>query len=96
MVLSLFGLGVWLVGTVNLYNFMDGIDGIAGLQAVVAGLAWAAWGHWLGAPFVSALGLLAAAAAVGFLSLNWPPARIFMGDAGATDGVRPSIARRAR
>ncbi len=84
LVLSLLGLAVWLVGTVNLYNFMDGIDGIAGLQAVVAGLAWAAWGQWLGAPFVSALGLLSAAAAVGFLTLNWPPARIFMGDAGST------------
>ena len=84
LVLSMLGLGVWLVGAVNVYNFMDGIDGIAGLQAVVAGLAWAAWGHWLGAPFVSALGLLSAAAAVGFLSLNWPPARIFMGDAGST------------
>jgi UDP-N-acetylmuramyl pentapeptide phosphotransferase/UDP-N-acetylglucosamine-1-phosphate transferase len=84
LVLSLLGLGVWLVGTVNLYNFMDGIDGIAGLQAVVAGLAWAAWGQWLGAPFVSVLGLLSAAAAVGFLTLNWPPARIFMGDAGST------------
>ena len=84
LVLSLFGLGVWLVGAVNLYNFMDGIDGIAGLQAVVAGLAWAAWGQWLGAPFVSALGLFSAGAAVGFLTLNWPPARIFMGDAGST------------
>ncbi len=50
----------------------------------MAGLAWAVWGHWLGAPFVSALGLLSAAAAVGFLTLNWPPARIFMGDAGST------------
>ena len=33
---------------------------------------------------MSALGLFSAGAAVGFLTLNWPPARIFMGDAGST------------
>jgi len=81
---SVAGLGLWLVGTVNLYNFMDGIDGIAGVQAVVAGLAWALWGAWVGAAGVLALGALVAAAAAGFLTLNWPPARIFMGDAGST------------
>jgi UDP-N-acetylmuramyl pentapeptide phosphotransferase/UDP-N-acetylglucosamine-1-phosphate transferase len=78
------GLALWLVGTVNLYNFMDGIDGIAGVQAVVAGLAWALWGAWVGAAGVLAVGALVAAAAAGFLTLNWPPARIFMGDAGST------------
>ena len=81
---SVAGLALWLVGTVNLYNFMDGIDGIAGVQAVVAGLAWALWGAWVGSAGVLVLGALVAAAAAGFLTLNWPPARIFMGDAGST------------
>lgn len=81
--LVLFGTG-WL----NFYNFMDGIDGLAAAQAVFmasaavavallgSGEAGGAWGWgWL---------LLAlAAAAAGFLLPNWPPARIFMGDAGA-------------
>jgi len=82
--LSLSLLALWLVGTVNIYNFMDGIDGIAGIQAVVAGVAWAVFGVLYNAPFVSAIGAVVAAGALGFLTLNWPPAKIFMGDAGST------------
>jgi UDP-N-acetylmuramyl pentapeptide phosphotransferase/UDP-N-acetylglucosamine-1-phosphate transferase len=79
------GLGVlWIVGVVNIYNFMDGIDGIAGLQGFVAGIGWLVLGVGLGAPVTMLLGACAAGASVGFLTLNWPPARIFMGDAGST------------
>ena len=85
----LFGLsllaGVWWI---NLFNFMDGIDGIAGTEAVfmlLAGAVLAAWSQpeamsspaWL-------LMLFVVAATVGFLLLNWPPAKIFMGDVGST------------
>jgi Fuc2NAc and GlcNAc transferase len=67
---------VGLVWLLNLYNFMDGIDGIAGAEAVCVALgAWLLGG--------SAAWLLVAAAAGGFLVLNWPPARIFMGDVGS-------------
>lgn len=72
---------------INLYNFMDGIDGLAGSEAVFL-FAGAALLAWLTVPGVTEdprlwwmLGL--AAAALGFLLLNWPPARIFMGDAGS-------------
>ena len=64
---------VWLL---NLYNFMDGIDAIAGAEAVCVALGTALLG---GSP----AWLLLAAAAGGFLVLNWPPARIFMGDVGS-------------
>ncbi|MFH1476674.1 MAG: glycosyltransferase family 4 protein [Verrucomicrobiota bacterium] len=74
---------LWIVGLTNAYNFMDGIDGIAGGQAVAAGLGWAILGWIGGQPFVSGLGLLIAAASLGFLGHNWPPARIFMGDVGS-------------
>lgn len=77
-------LTLWLVGTINIFNFMDGIDGIAGLQAVVAGSAWCVFGTLFSAPFVAFLGACTAAGATGFLTLNWPPAKIFMGDAGST------------
>ncbi|GAB4468436.1 MAG: glycosyltransferase family 4 protein [Burkholderiaceae bacterium] len=69
---------VWLL---NLYNFMDGIDGIAAAEAVSVSLAAVAVAGLFGAE-LPGLTLLAAAAA-GFLVLNWPPARIFMGDAGS-------------
>jgi Fuc2NAc and GlcNAc transferase len=77
--------GVWWV---NLFNFMDGIDGIAASQAVfmlAAGAMLAAWLHPAAVDAVEWLWMLAlAAATLGFLAFNWPPARIFMGDVGST------------
>jgi len=71
----LFGM-VWMT---NLYNFMDGIDGIAASQAIAAGILWAAV-----LPDSAMMPpLLLAAAALGFLKYNFPPARIFMGDVGS-------------
>ncbi|GAB5451756.1 MAG: glycosyltransferase family 4 protein [Halioglobus sp.] len=70
---------LWLI---NLYNFMDGIDGIAGVQAVLACTA-AAWFAQETDTLYSAVCLLLAAAHVGFLCFNWPPARLFMGDTGS-------------
>ncbi len=74
---------LWFVGLINVYNFMDGIDGIAGLQAVVAGVAWAIVGTVLSLSGVQLMGAVISSAAFGFLTLNWPPAKIFMGDAGS-------------
>ena len=74
---------LWVVGVTNAYNFMDGIDGIAGLQAVMAGLGWVALGSVTGQPVLSIVGLLLASSSLGFLTLNWAPARIFMGDVGS-------------
>lgn len=71
---------LWIVGLTNAYNFMDGIDGLAAGQAVVAGLLWAIAGWGDAFTLTAALGLIVAAAALGFLPHNWPPARIFMGD----------------
>ena len=73
----------WIVGLTNAYNFMDGTDGIAGSQAVIAGLGWACLGWLADSPTVMHLSLLLAAASLGFLRHNWPPARIFMGDVGS-------------
>lgn len=71
---------VWLL---NLYNFMDGIDGIAGVEAatVAAGAGLLLWLH--GDAAMAGVMLLLAAAVLGFLAWNWPPARIFMGDVGS-------------
>ena len=77
--------GVWWI---NLFNFMDGIDGIAGAQAVFMLLGSAALSAWVNAEVMSSpvwmLMLCVAAATVGFLLLNWSPAKIFMGDVGST------------
>ncbi|MFK0312807.1 glycosyltransferase family 4 protein [Pseudomonas sp. NPDC090233] len=74
---------LYLVWMLNLYNFMDGIDGLASLQAITVcvGACMLYWGAGLG-HLAWAPALLALAVA-GFLVWNFPPARIFMGDAGS-------------
>lgn len=73
---------------INLYNFMDGIDGLAASEAIfllLAAMFVAWWFHpevWLQGVFWWMAWL--AAACLGFLLLNWAPAKIFMGDAGST------------
>lgn len=73
----------YLVWLLNLYNFMDGIDGIASVEAICVCLG-ACLLYWLGgAPDLIWAPLLLAVAVAGFLFWNFPPARIFMGDAGS-------------
>lgn len=74
---------IWLVWQLNLYNFMDGIDGIAGVQAVTVGVSAATIYALDGHTFYAATPLVLAVASAGFLVWNFPPARIFMGDAGS-------------
>ncbi|TLP61149.1 MULTISPECIES: MraY family glycosyltransferase [Pseudomonas] len=74
---------LYLVWMLNLYNFMDGIDGIASVEAITACLG-ACLLYWLSGAFTLIWApLLLAGAVVGFLFWNFPPARIFMGDAGS-------------
>ncbi len=73
----------YLVWLLNLYNFMDGIDGIASVEAISVGLGGALIYSLLGEPTAIGAPLLLAVAVAGFLFWNFPPARIFMGDAGS-------------
>lgn len=76
---ALMGL-VWLT---NLFNFMDGIDGLAGMEsASVSGLA-AVLLYRGGLPGDARVSWLLTAASLGFLVWNWPPAKVFLGDAGS-------------
>ncbi len=76
---------VWLVTVwmTNLYNFMDGSDGLAGGMALFGFAAYGA-AAWLAQDNIFAvLNLSVSAAALGFLFHNFPPAKVFMGDAGS-------------
>jgi Fuc2NAc and GlcNAc transferase len=74
---------IGIVWSINLFNFMDGIDGLAGSQALLI-FGTAAWLLFLaGNPSMGAISMTLAAASMGFLIWNWPPARIFMGDVGS-------------
>ena len=77
----LFLLGIaWMT---NLYNFMDGSDGLAGGMAVIGFGAYGTAAVLAGAEPFAMLCASVAAAAAGFLVFNFPPARLFMGDAGS-------------
>lgn len=66
---------VWIVTLVNAANFTDVSDGYAASLSIFAFLGFALLGS--GGPAIAM-----AAASAGFLVLNAPPARVFMGDAG--------------
>ncbi len=67
----------------NLYNFMDGADGLAGSQGVAGFSAYAVGFAVAGDSVMAAWCAAVVTASVGFLCFNWPPAKIFMGDAGS-------------
>jgi UDP-GlcNAc:undecaprenyl-phosphate/decaprenyl-phosphate GlcNAc-1-phosphate transferase len=67
----------------NLYNFMDGSDGLAGGMTVI-GFAFLAVGAWMSGDQASLIECaIVAAASAAFLLFNFPPALLFMGDAGS-------------
>ena len=71
---------VWMT---NLFNFMDGSDGLAGGMAAIGFGALAAAAAAAGqAPLAWACAAVASAS-LGFLLHNFPPARVFLGDAGS-------------
>lgn len=71
---------VWMT---NLYNFMDGSDGLAGGMALFGFSAYAL-AAWLAGDLIFAIvAASVAAAAAAFLAFNFPPAKVFMGDAGS-------------
>ncbi len=74
---------LYIAWAINFFNFMDGIDGIASLEAITV----AAGGALLNALVLGGdswlLPALLGVTTFGFMVWNWPPARIFMGDAGS-------------
>lgn len=71
---------LYVVWNINSYNFMDGIDGLAGGHAMLVGLVMGGIAWTRGNPELAFVYLLISAASIGFLKLNWHPAKIFMGD----------------
>lgn len=74
---------LYLVWLLNLYNFMDGIDGIASVEAISVCLG-ACLLYWIsGFEQLMVLPMILIMSVSGFLYWNFPPAKIFMGDAGS-------------
>ena len=74
---------LWLVVVINAMNFLDNVDGLAAGVTVICAAALLAAAAASGQLFVGAWLCLLIGSAAGFLVHNFPPARIFMGDAGS-------------
>lgn len=78
---------LWILVLINAFNFLDNMDGLSSGVGLIAAVTFAA--VLLGASgeprwLVGGVLLVLAGALAGFLVFhNWPPARIFMGDAGS-------------
>lgn len=72
---------IWFI---NLFNFMDGIDGISGVEAATIGVGITIIVTRSDEAGIDPrLAATVAAAAIGFLSWNWHPAKVFLGDVGS-------------
>lgn len=73
----------WLVVITNAYNLLDHADGLSGSVALVGCMALVGGAVLSGDATSARIWLCLAAAIGGFLYLNRPPARLYMGDAGS-------------
>ena len=79
-----------IVIVMNAVNFIDGLDGLVAGVCLIANAVFFAYSYMLSRDFAASNFSLATfiaavliGACLGFLPLNWSPAKLFMGDAGA-------------
>lgn len=74
---------LWIVLIINAFNFLDNMDGAsAGIAVITACILFTA-AALSGQVFVGCMALVFIGTLLGFLLFNFPPAKIFMGDAGS-------------
>jgi len=76
---------LWIVGISNAVNFIDGVDGLAGSVVTVNSIALALIASSMAPanPISALIAFILAGSMLAFLTYNFNPARIFMGDSGA-------------
>jgi UDP-GlcNAc:undecaprenyl-phosphate GlcNAc-1-phosphate transferase len=74
---------LWIVGITNAFNLLDNMDGLSAGVAVVASVMFLVIAVMTQQYFLAAMLLVFAGALLGFLAYNFPPASLFMGDAGS-------------
>lgn len=82
-VLSILLTTLWIVMITNAFNFLDNMDGLSAGVACLCLAFLAICGLDSGQVHVPVLAGLFCGAILGFLIYNFPPARVFMGDAGS-------------
>lgn len=75
---------LWIVGLTNAFNLVDGLDGLSAGLALISAGSLAGVFLLAGQTAMASAALVLAGALVGFLPFNVYPAKIFLGDSGAT------------
>lgn len=75
---------IWVFALINMINFIDGVDGLASGVATLSSLTLFIAALFTGQLETALLAVILVGACAAFLIYNFYPARIFMGDAGAT------------
>lgn len=74
---------IFVMGYINVANFMDGVNGISGMHGVVAGIMYAVMALTSGLDWAAAIGLLVAGAYLAFIPWNLSRSGLFLGDVGS-------------
>jgi len=75
----------WIIGFMNIMNWLDGLDGLAGGVGLIGAvtLFFLSISHLVNQPPLGIISIALVGAILGFLFLNFYPAKIFMGTAGS-------------
>ncbi|MGF9713856.1 MULTISPECIES: MraY family glycosyltransferase [Paenibacillus] len=74
----------WIFGVTTVINFTDGMDGLAGGLSAIAAVTLFIVALTKGQQDSAVMAIILVGAALAYLRYNKPPAKVFMGDAGAT------------
>lgn len=74
---------LFILGAMNALNLEDGMDGLCGGEAMLSALGFGFALLLLGRPVLALVAVALAGALAGFVTLNWHPARVFLGDGGS-------------
>lgn len=74
----------WIFGVTTVINFSDGMDGLAGGLAAISAVTLFIVALAKGQGDSAMMAVILVGVAVAYLRFNKPPAKVFMGDAGAT------------
>ena len=73
----------WILGAINSVNLLDGADGIAATIGIVMSLSSCVMALLVGSLVDAIVASAIAGALLGFLKFNFPPAKVYLGDAGS-------------
>lgn len=82
-VFSVFFVYAWVIAAINSVNLLDGADGVAGTIGIVMSASLCLMAIYLGDMVNAIVAFAIAGGLCGFMFFNFPPAKVYLGDAGS-------------